>query len=267
MSSSISIVLVRSDKTLQNYDIVVEGFSILEAELQQTQEMLAAAEAANRSNHDECKSEIKNLSDDLANCKKALRRYKKACNHISQFRRPNSIKPSQKHSDLSGHLRDVVVCQICRAIPTQPLRFLRSICSENLVLIAFNSTDCRHLYCAACLLKWWESCERPSCYTCHQPCLHPPVHDTVHGLVVLAHEDSKNATTWVESSDEQLIFYKFFAPADQTSTHNNGGLNQRDCEESIQTGSVNKVEDMPMTSGEGSREEQTVFHEGAVPSV
>lgn len=58
----------------QKYSTVVEGFKILESELQQTQDRLAAAEAANRLDHDSRISEIGSLKAELADCKEALER-------------------------------------------------------------------------------------------------------------------------------------------------------------------------------------------------
>jgi len=50
----------------------VGGFKILEVKLQQTQDRLAAAEAANCSTHEDCISEINRLKDELTACKVKL---------------------------------------------------------------------------------------------------------------------------------------------------------------------------------------------------
>jgi hypothetical protein len=82
---SVSIVLARSDKILQNYSIVVEGFKILEAELQQAHKSLAAAQAENRPSHDGCKSKIENLTNELATCKQDLAKSQMVYYHIRRI--------------------------------------------------------------------------------------------------------------------------------------------------------------------------------------
>jgi len=58
---------------------MVEGFNILEAELQKTQEKLAIAETANRPDHRGCDARISQLTDELAVCKDELRQSNMVC--------------------------------------------------------------------------------------------------------------------------------------------------------------------------------------------
>lgn len=98
---------------------------------------------------------------------------------------------------------------------------------KSIVFTCVDSMDCRHLYCASCLLEFWDKQETPSCFTCHQRCLYPPARDLVHGLVVLAHEDSENGFPTDSLDDDPFLFCRFFPRSDQTSpTHQNMGNGQ-----------------------------------------
>ena len=137
----------------------------------------------------------------------------------------------------------------------------QSVDHGDLVLTVLCSTDCRHLYCASCLLDWWRTCEKPTCHTCHQTCLYPPARDCVHGLLVLAHEDSGEGT-WVAFEGDDSLFRPFFPPVSQTfSTHNNRGHNEQGLEGSIQQESVVEVESALTAGGEGNWEKQVVVDE------
>lgn len=106
----------------------------------------------------------------------------------------------------------------------------------------FNSTDCRHLYCATCLHEWWNKSNKPSCFTCHQLCLYPPVRDTVHGLLLWAHEDSGKGNG-VELDEDNHFFSQFFTPANQASTmYDNGGYGDQGGEERMVVESLVEVE-------------------------
>lgn len=54
----------------------------------------------------------------------------------------------------------------------------------------FHSTECRHLFCAMCLLTWWESNQETSCPICRKVANIPPVRDPVQGFVAFARAEA-----------------------------------------------------------------------------
>lgn len=72
----------------------------------------------------------------------------------------------------------------------------------------FCSTDCRHIFCAMCLLSWWQTKQENSCPTCRTIAKSPPVRDPVQGFVALARAHAGEA----EQSDsfDEDIFDAFF---------------------------------------------------------
>ena len=146
--------------------------------------------------------------------------------------------------------------------PSQPGHtgsLAHSVYCEDSALTVLYSTDCRHLYCATCLLDWWKTCKTPSCYTCHQLCLYPPARDVVHGLLILAHEESDEGN-WV-AFDDDSPFRPFFPSVNRASTRNDGGHDGEDYEESTQLESVIGVEGALAASSEGNNEKQVVIYE------
>lgn len=242
----------------QKYSTVVEGFKILESELQQTQDRLAAAEAANRLGHDSRISEIGSLKAELADCKEALERSEMVRDCVAfEHRWPKFF---QRGANLSGQILEAVTCQICHSLPVQPYRFACLVDYRDLVLTALDSTDCRHLYCGTCLLEWWEKCKKPTCFSCHQRCLYPPTLDIVHGLLILAHEDS-GKETWVDLDHNNSIFSRFFTPTDQTSAPNDGSHDALE-EESMHVESTTEVKNALVSGGERTQEQQSVVYGG-----
>ena len=73
-----------------------------------------------------------------------------------------------------------------------------------------SSTECRHVFCALCLLRWWESIQTRSCPICRNVAKYPPVRDPVQGFVAIARAQAGEEEE-PDSFDADL-FDEFFPP-------------------------------------------------------
>lgn len=82
------------------------------------------------------------------------------------------------------------------------------------------STDCRHIFCAKCLLTWWKASQQPDCPICRTISKSPPVRDPVQGLVAMARAQAGGGES---DSVNMKLFDKFFP-----SKRSKAGRNRRD---------------------------------------
>src|ERR1700753_2750801 len=74
-----------------------------------------------------------------------------------------------------------------------------------------HSTDCRHVFCAMCLLSWWQTKQENSFPICRTISKSPPVRDPVQGYfaaLVRAQADEEEES----GSFDTDIFETFFPP-------------------------------------------------------
>ncbi|KAF9647795.1 hypothetical protein BDM02DRAFT_3187697 [Thelephora ganbajun] len=96
-------------------------------------------------------------------------------------------------TSLRNTIQESVTCGVCQGIPTQPC-----------------STDCRHVFCAMCLLSWWQTKQENSCPTCRSIARSSPVRDPVQGFVALARAQAGEEEE--SNSFDADIFEAFFSP-------------------------------------------------------
>lgn len=79
----------------------------------------------------------------------------------------------------------------------------------DVILKNNSSLECRHIFCATCLISWWQASTETSCPACRRVSTRIPIRDHSHETLI----DAIRATSGQEVEQERLgrrVFEKFF---------------------------------------------------------
>ncbi|KAF9781588.1 hypothetical protein BJ322DRAFT_1111513 [Thelephora terrestris] len=98
--------------------------------------------------------------------------------------------------DLRTRVEESVICGVCQGTLNEPY-----------------STECRHIFCAACLITWWHASGGTSCPSCRRVSTQLPVRDHSHETLIEAVRATSGEVAEVEPLPP-LDFAEFFEEQD-----------------------------------------------------
>ena len=76
------------------------------------------------------------------------------------------------------------MCGICRNILTRPYRYDFPFIRADVDLTRHSSVECRHVFCAVCLISWWQASNGTSCPTCRGVSTQVPARAHTHETLI-----------------------------------------------------------------------------------
>ena len=92
---------------------------------------------------------------------------------------------------MRGRVEESVTCGVCQNILTQPYRYDSLLVRADVDIKSHPSVECRHIFCAVCLISWWQASNGATCPTCRGVSTRVPVRAHTHeALIDVAHANS-----------------------------------------------------------------------------